>query len=161
MANQTSIGKNIKAVRQEQGLTQRELSERSGITISQLSSYENGKQMPGLVSLGNLATALGTSIDRLYFGSPSEAFLNESIDFGETVVNCFAKLWGLGVLQELDFDEDSYEFRMVVAEYGPQIQRLFSMIGEYCDHRDYFADGEAYLKQVKKSIVNEINAMHR
>ncbi len=45
-----------------------------------------------------IATVLDTSIDRLYFGAPSEAFLNETEDFGETVVNCFKKLRNLGVV---------------------------------------------------------------
>ena len=72
-------------------MTQRDVYEATDISTSQLSAYENGKQMIGLVSLAKIAKALDTSIDRLYFGKPSEAFLNETEDFGETVVNCFKK----------------------------------------------------------------------
>lgn len=81
MPTAISIGTNIKKVRKEKGLTQRKVAENAGISISQLSSYENGKQMPGLPTLANLATALDTSLDQLYFGAPSEAFLNVTEDF--------------------------------------------------------------------------------
>ncbi|MGI6032982.1 MAG: helix-turn-helix domain-containing protein [Coriobacteriales bacterium] len=101
MSNAEVIGHNIRAVRAEKGLTQREVSEMAEISTSQLSAYENGKQMIGLISIAKIARALDTSIDRLYFGKPSEAFLNESEDFGETVVNCFRKLYELGITTDV------------------------------------------------------------
>lgn len=101
MSTASAIGRNIKNVRTERGMTQRDVYEATGISASQLSSYENGKQMIGLPTLAKIAVALNTSIDRLYFGAPSEAFLNESEDFGETVVNCFKKLRELGVVRSV------------------------------------------------------------
>ena len=50
--------------RSEKGMTQHDVYETTGISTSQLSSYENDKQMIGLVTLAKIAVALDTSIDR-------------------------------------------------------------------------------------------------
>ncbi len=100
------IGANIKKAREKQSLSQRELSSMTCISITQISAYENGKQKPGLDTLACLAKALDTSLDTLYYGVPSEAFLNESENLGETLVNCFLKLRQLGVVSEVLCAED-------------------------------------------------------
>ena len=40
------LKKNIKRIRKDKGITIQELSERTGISISSLSMYENGKRVP-------------------------------------------------------------------------------------------------------------------
>ena len=53
------VGRNVKRIRQEKGLTQEQLAEISGFSRQYLSGLEQGRRNPTIVSLYELATALG------------------------------------------------------------------------------------------------------
>lgn len=53
------VGRNVGRLRRERGLTQEELEERSGLTQQYLSSLENGRRNPTVLTLVRLAEALG------------------------------------------------------------------------------------------------------
>ena len=55
------VGRNVKRVRQEKGLTQEQLAELSGFSQQYISGLEQGQRNPTTVSLYELATALGVS----------------------------------------------------------------------------------------------------
>jgi transcriptional regulator with XRE-family HTH domain len=55
------VGGNVKRVRQEKGLTQEELAERSGFSQQYISGLEQGRRNPTIVTLYELAVALGVS----------------------------------------------------------------------------------------------------
>mgnify|MGYP002517928557 CR=1 FL=1 len=55
----------LKKVRQEKGLTQKDLAEKVGIDWHVLSTYERGVRQPDIVIIYNLAVALDCSIDSL------------------------------------------------------------------------------------------------
>jgi transcriptional regulator with XRE-family HTH domain len=55
------VGRNVKRVRQEKGLTQEHLAELSGFSQQYISGLEQGRRNPTVVSLYELATALGVS----------------------------------------------------------------------------------------------------
>ncbi len=55
------LGRRIRMARTERGWTLRELSETSGISVSQLSSVERGAHLPSLDSLLGIATALDSA----------------------------------------------------------------------------------------------------
>jgi transcriptional regulator with XRE-family HTH domain len=55
------VGRNVKRIRQEKGLTQEQLVELSGFSQQYLSGLEQGRRNPTIVSLYELATALGVS----------------------------------------------------------------------------------------------------
>ncbi|CAN5830103.1 hypothetical protein BH11PLA1_BH11PLA1_01390 [soil metagenome] len=55
----TVLGKHIRLARNEKGWTLKDLSERSGLSVSQLSSIERGSHLPSLESLIDIAAALG------------------------------------------------------------------------------------------------------
>jgi transcriptional regulator with XRE-family HTH domain len=55
------VGRNVKRVRQEKGLTQEQLAELSGFSQQYISGLEQGQRNPTIVSLYELATALGVS----------------------------------------------------------------------------------------------------
>jgi len=157
MSTPNAIGRNIKNVRAERGMTQHDVYKATGISTSQLSSYENGKQMIGLLTLAKIAVALGTSIDRLYFGAPSEAFLNETEDFGETVVNCFKKLHELGVVSDVNHSIGSGSNSARIDKCGYELDRMFSTLREFEHHKDYYPDAALYLEQLYQATANEIN----
>jgi transcriptional regulator with XRE-family HTH domain len=55
------VGENVRRLRTKQGLTQEELAEKSGFTQQYLSDLEKGKRNPTIVTVYELALALGTS----------------------------------------------------------------------------------------------------
>jgi transcriptional regulator with XRE-family HTH domain len=55
------VGRNVKRVRQEKRLTQEQLAELSGFSQQYISGLEQGRRNPTVVSLYELATALGVS----------------------------------------------------------------------------------------------------
>ena len=89
-----SIRKNIREVRNEKGLSQQALAEKCGFSNTTLSSYENSKKIPGLVTIATIAQNLGVSIERLYYGDENNAFINSVSDDGRKIVNsvfCYGK----------------------------------------------------------------------
>ena len=64
------VGRNVKRVRQDKGLTQEELAERSGFSQQYISGLEQGRRNPTIVSIYELATALG--VNHMEFVRPTE-----------------------------------------------------------------------------------------
>ena len=55
------VGSNVKRIRHAKGLTQEELAETSGFSQQYISGLEQGQRNPTIVSLYELAMALGVS----------------------------------------------------------------------------------------------------
>lgn len=55
------VGRNVRRVRQMKGLTQEELAEISGFSQQYISGLEGGRRNPTVVTLYEVATALGVS----------------------------------------------------------------------------------------------------
>jgi len=55
------VGRNVRRVREKNGLTQEKLSEISGFSQQYISGLEQGKRNPTIVTLYELAQALGVS----------------------------------------------------------------------------------------------------
>ncbi|GIK48227.1 MAG: putative HTH-type transcriptional regulator y4dJ [Alphaproteobacteria bacterium] len=55
------VGRNFSRLRREKGLTQEEIEERSGFSQQYLSGLERGKRNPTVITLYELAEALGVS----------------------------------------------------------------------------------------------------
>lgn len=57
-----SLGSLLEKARNEAGLSQKQLSDKTGIGQPNLSAIENGKGNPGLKTIGKIADALGINI---------------------------------------------------------------------------------------------------
>lgn len=57
-----SVGRNFARLRRAQGLTQEEVEARAGISQQYLSSLEQGKRNPTIVTIFQLAQALGVNV---------------------------------------------------------------------------------------------------
>jgi HTH-type transcriptional regulator / antitoxin HipB len=57
------LGDLIKQIRKRKGLTQKELSQRMGISDSAVNKYESGKENPTLHTLRKIAAALGVELE--------------------------------------------------------------------------------------------------
>lgn len=55
------VGRNAARIRKERGLTQEQLAERSGLSQQYLSGLERGRRNPTIVTLYEIAAALGVS----------------------------------------------------------------------------------------------------
>ena len=55
------VGKNIKRIREKKGLTQERLAEISGFSQQYISSLEQGRRNPTIITLYELAASLGVS----------------------------------------------------------------------------------------------------
>jgi transcriptional regulator with XRE-family HTH domain len=60
-----TIGRKLKLVRIEKGLSQGDIEKRTGLLRSYLSRVENGHTVPSLETLGKIAAALEVSISEL------------------------------------------------------------------------------------------------
>jgi len=60
-----ALGKNLRAARKELGLTQEQVSERSGVQAGEISRIETGKRDPKVSTLERLAKAVETKPGRL------------------------------------------------------------------------------------------------
>jgi len=60
-----AIGRRLRALRQQRQLSLEALTGRSGVSVSMLSTVERGQKVPSILVMGQIATALGTSIGRL------------------------------------------------------------------------------------------------
>lgn len=60
-----SIGKNVKSRREACGLDQTELAEKLHITQSMMSHIENGRKIPSVPLLADIAKVLHCTIDEL------------------------------------------------------------------------------------------------
>jgi HTH-type transcriptional regulator / antitoxin HipB len=57
------LGQLIKQIRKRKGLTQKELSQKMGISDSAVNKYESGKENPTLHTLRKIAAALGVELE--------------------------------------------------------------------------------------------------
>jgi len=55
------VGRNLRRLRLKKGLTQEQFAERSGFSQQYISGLEQGRRNPTIVTLYELATALGVS----------------------------------------------------------------------------------------------------
>jgi len=67
-------GEALRRIRERKLITQAELAEKSGITISTLSRLENGLQQARISTVRKLALALGVNADEI-LGEPDEGKL--------------------------------------------------------------------------------------
>jgi transcriptional regulator with XRE-family HTH domain len=59
------FGVQLRSARIAAGLSQEELADKAGISVDSIQNWEQGRTRPRLTALGNLALALGVSLDTL------------------------------------------------------------------------------------------------
>lgn len=65
------MGRQIVRIRKRQGITQKELARRLGVTKSCLCHWERGSHIPSMLQILELARVLDSSLDELVLGKPS------------------------------------------------------------------------------------------
>jgi transcriptional regulator with XRE-family HTH domain len=59
------VGRNVRRLRKERGLTQEQLALDAGIDLTYLGGIERGRRNPSVSVLGRIAAALGSAPSRL------------------------------------------------------------------------------------------------
>lgn len=80
-----NIGENIKKLREQQGLTQRQLGERVRISISNITKYERGQLEPNLAIIKKLCATFNVSADELLNSDTKSSTLTD--DFINFVIH--------------------------------------------------------------------------
>jgi transcriptional regulator with XRE-family HTH domain len=79
-----TLGERIKYLRELQGLSQKDLSQKTNLTVVQLSRYETNHRKPDPDALGRLVDVLGTSADYL-IGITQKPFLDLTKNLDKTI----------------------------------------------------------------------------
>jgi len=59
------VATNLREIRKQRGLTQKELSEKSGVARISIARYESGKVIPGALNLMKLAKAMECNAEEI------------------------------------------------------------------------------------------------
>ena len=79
------VGKNMKVVREEKGLTQDALAEKLNVTRQAVSSWENEKTQPDIDTLHKIADILEVDIERLIYGKERKWTVEKHVHIEKTV----------------------------------------------------------------------------
>ncbi len=79
-----SIGKNIRKLRKERGLTQEELAELLGVCFQAVSKWENDNGLPDISLLVPIADYFDISLDYLFLRGDSDCYESQEIDYDKT-----------------------------------------------------------------------------
>lgn len=121
-----NYGERIKAARKAAGLTQEQLASKCGLATITIRQYESGKRQPRLAQIKDLATATGTTVQKL-------------LDIPNWVDE--KNLW-----EKLDTIDQSGMSKSDIEEWLDQVEdlrsasELISDIGLYHKARDYILD---------------------
>ena len=155
-----AIGNRIKEIRKGQGLSQKQLHEKSGVTETEISYYETGKRVPTLPNIAKIAHALGATIDYLYFGDGSNSFIENAPNYGMKIVNCITELRREGVTGAVIREKVSYNTTctsIILEKEEDAIERLVESLDNFERNRETYPDPDSFLEQLKQSVANEIN----
>lgn len=89
----SNIGKTIKKIRAERGMTQEQLAERLHVTRQAVSNWEQGKTQPDVETLSSMAEVFEVSVEELIYGNRAhkeskiviEKTTEKGIDIGAAV----------------------------------------------------------------------------
>ncbi len=168
-----NIGKNIREVRLEKGLSQDKLAQMCGFSNTTLSAYENSKKFPNLDTTAVIAERLNVSIERLYYGDENNAFISAAPDYGRKIVNAIYFLWESGVIGyyenyvsggvEMAVLNDGMQHRQPVGlmlqltRHANSIRRLIAYLNDYKKNEMTYDNPDEYLEMLLSSVAKEIN----
>lgn len=167
--HEKNIGKNIREVRLERGLSQEKLAAMCDFSNTNLSMYENSRKIPNLTTIAKIAKQLNVSIERLYYGDENSAFINSELDEGKKIVNSIYYLWETGIISY--FERYNSEYDILDERFKPQgvylsldkytvpIKRFIYSLNDYKENKETFSNPEQYLEMLKTSVATEINNM--
>jgi len=163
------IGKNIRDLRLERGLSQEALAGLCNFSNTTLSAYENSRKIPNLTTVARIAKHLNVDIERLYYGDENSSFINTESDEGKKIVNSIYLLWSLGVVNYFENpeavlpiygrteDNNLIGSFLSINEFRTPIKRFINSLNEFERNKSTYYDPDKYLEMLKDSVATEIN----
>ena len=168
-----NIGNNIRIVRNEKGLSQEKLAQMCGFSNTTLSAYENSKKFPNLDTTATIARELDVSIERLYYGDESNAFIEVAPNYGRKVVNAIYFLWKSQVIGyyenyvsggvEMAVLNDGMHHRqpvglmLVLTRHADCVRRLIAYLNDFKKNESTYDNPQVYLEMLLSSVAKEID----
>lgn len=118
-----AIGKNIKKIRKDRRLTQKQLAERCNLAEITIRQYEAGKYMPKIGSLQKITNALHVPISEVYGWDNSE---ENNLNDNKTKFGASQIMVAKSILENA-IDSDSY---LVMHK---AIMECYKILKELCD----------------------------
>lgn len=118
-----AIGKNIKKIRKDRRLTQKQLAERCNLAEITIRQYEAGKYMPKIGSLQKITNALHVPISEVYGWDNSE---ENNLNDNKTKFGASQIMVAKSILENA-IDSDSYSVM------HKAIMECYKILKELCD----------------------------
>lgn len=159
------LGKRIKKAREDAKLTQYKLHDLTGISITQISAYENGNRNIGLQSLHKIAKATNKTIDEIYVGSSELKPIMNASNKGELIVNCISALVDEEVITSLPrqnineyiSEGTEYYYQLGLIKHAYLISDLVNKLVDFCNNKENYFDPETFKKQILVAAAKQIN----
>lgn len=134
------FGLKVRHLRSEQNLSQQEIADKSGLSVSYINEIEKGKKFPKADKIAELAEALGTSYDYLVSTKLPRA-LTPLVD-----------IFNSGVLDELPFEHFGIDYQKFVEIITQSPAKVSAFISTYIDiARNYDLNKEKFLSTALRS----------
>lgn len=109
--NNINIGENLRRLREQQGLTQKQLAEKVGISVSNITKYEKNQLEPSIERLFSISEALNTSVSSILNNesySDTDKLLTsfKTNDFNKHDIDALTECIILAVINKYNLDID-------------------------------------------------------
>ncbi len=161
-----ALGERIRTTRIKRNMSQYDLYEKTGISTTQISAYENGKKSIGLKALVKIAVSLQVSLDELYFGPESKKPIATASNVGELIVNCTYALYEKNVVSSRGHETQSKmdgrggPLRLVSIgfnKYKEILDNLVHQLDEFERSKKDYPEPESFRNQLLAAAANQIN----
>ena len=150
------VGERIRAAGKAKNYTQSELQKLTGIQVSSISEFENGRSLPNLESIAKIAEKLEVSIDSLWYGDKSVAFIESAPNYGAMIVNAYSALKDNKVVKTIEPGKNGVSYVSIIRHHEA-LERLNSALEEFRANIGTYPDPSAFLSQLKESVAKNIN----
>ncbi len=163
--NTKELGKRIKKAREDANLTQSKLHDLTGISITQISAYENGIRNIGLQTLYKISVATNKTMDEIYGGPTEIKPILKATNDGELIVNCIVSLVEKNVITSLVKSKpniyvptgNEYYYQIGFVKFIDELDELVKKLVDFEKNKENYPDPDGFKKQILAATVNKIN----
>lgn len=146
-----TTGENIKRIRKEKGLTQKELGELCGINEANIRKYENGKQNPKIETIRRIANALGVPLNDLMPDS-----FEQTVQIGHDLIATDYSVIETLISHKIFYDEEKQMILKQIEEHRAVLEKIedSESVQEY-GNRTFNELTHSILKMILDEFTNE------
>jgi transcriptional regulator with XRE-family HTH domain len=157
-----SVGSKLRAIRDERGLSQRELAQRAGVSANAISLIERDENSPSVATLQSLASALQIKMSYFFEYEETHQVLHIKANARPSMSSQGVRIEGIG--GELSRQEME-PFRITLAPHSESGDRQVVHTGHefvYClnGYVEYIIDGRIYMLEAGDFLMFEAHLPH-